>query len=97
MTQFVCPRCGCGDIAELRLCVVSHPVAKWSNSGEPEDYEEAAVDWESDMAYLSPGGSETPREVTLECSQCGEQFEKPRRVNRPRRARVSPDARQAGS
>jgi len=97
MKQFVCPKCGCGDINELALCVVLHPVTKWNDCGEPEDYARGEVDWESDMPYVCLGGPRTALKVTLECSHCGEQFEKPRRVNRPRRARASPEARQAGS
>ncbi len=85
MNRFVCPKCGCGDFAELSLCVLSHRVAKWSNSGEPEEYEQAEVDWESDMPYVCLGGPRTALKVTLECSHCGEQFEKPRRTDRPRK------------
>jgi hypothetical protein len=88
MTRFVCPRCGCEEIAELRLCVVSHPVVRWANSGKPEEYEEADVDWESDMPYASPDDPESPREVTLECGQCFKHFDKPKRLTR-RRQRAS--------
>ena len=45
MAQFVCPKCGFDEINELALCVVLHRVIEWKNSGEPEDWAQAEVDW----------------------------------------------------
>lgn len=80
MSPFVCPKCGCDHINELSICVVTQPVTKWSESGEPEDYGQGEVDWESDMPYACLRGPQTEPKLTLECAHCGEQFEKPKRL-----------------
>src|SRR5262249_13510333 len=49
MTRYECPTCGSEKINELSLCVVLHRVMEWSIRGEPRDYGEPTVDWESDM------------------------------------------------
>ena len=86
MAEFVCPKCGRGDMNELALCVVLRPVTKWTTHGKPADYAYPEVDWESDMPYVALGGPKTPLRTTLECSHCGEHFEKPRRIDRPRQS-----------
>ncbi len=63
------------------MCVVVHPVTAWSDAGEPLDFDDPEVDWDSDMPYLTDLylGHRPPR--TLECSQCCEQFEHPRELD----------------
>lgn len=80
--SFVCPNCGSDEIAELSVCVVSHPVKTWSESGEPQQYELAVVDWESDLPYSELFGTKGSP-TTFECRGCGAQFETPRHVNAP--------------
>ncbi|MFI5352607.1 MAG: hypothetical protein ACHQZS_06535 [Candidatus Binatales bacterium] len=77
MKRFICPKCGSDHIKELSICVVTHEVIKWSDSGEPEDYAQGEVDWESDMPYSALRGPEAQPSLTLECGHCGEQFEMP--------------------
>lgn len=85
MKQFVCPECGCDEIVELRLCVVSYPVMTWWDTGEPDECGYAEVDWENDRPYASEDDPGSPREVTLECGQCFAHFEKPKQIDGPRR------------
>jgi len=80
MNRFVCPNCGSDHISELSICVVVRRVAKWSDSGEPEECAREEIDWESDMPYAALRGPKARPGVTLECGHCGEQFEKPRQI-----------------
>ena len=82
----MCPKCGYGSINELSLCVVMHRVTEWDPSGCAKEFGEPEVDWESEMPYDSLGGplDREPR-ATFECSRCGEQFEKPKPADLPRR------------
>jgi predicted RNA-binding Zn-ribbon protein involved in translation (DUF1610 family) len=89
MKRFVCPKCGSDHIKELSICVVTHEVIKWSDSGEPEDYAQGEVDWESDMPYAALRGPGARAGLTLECGHCGEQFRKAKRID-PRRATKIP-------
>jgi predicted RNA-binding Zn-ribbon protein involved in translation (DUF1610 family) len=76
---FVCPKCGYGSINELSLCVVTHRVAGWDLAGQPTEFGEPKVDWESEMPYDSLGGPLDREPKTIfECCRCGEQFEKPK-------------------
>jgi hypothetical protein len=93
MNIFVCPKCGYGNINELSLCVVTHRVTEWEASGQPKEFGEPIVDFESDMPYemLVPP---VDRELkpTFECCRCGEQFEKPKPADIARRiSDYSPD------
>ncbi|MGC2493689.1 hypothetical protein [Candidatus Binatus sp.] len=86
MKLFVCPKCGCGDIIELSLCVVMYRVTEWSDDGQPLAYNEGKVDWESDMPYDSlVGPPERESKFTFECCRCCEQFEKPKPADIARR------------
>jgi hypothetical protein len=83
---FVCPKCGCGDINELSLCVVLYRVTEWSDDGQPLAYDEGKVDWESDMPYDSLGAPlDHESKFTFECCRCLEQFEKPKPADLARR------------
>lgn len=77
LSTFVCPKCGEGEINELTVCVVSHPVKKWSDIGDPTGYGNPIVDWQSDYPYSIVGGGDV--KVTFECGNCMEQFEHPKR------------------
>lgn len=74
---FVCPQCGQDRINELTVCVVSNPVKKWSDEGEPAGYGHPIVDWQSDYSYSIVGGGSS--KTTFECANCMEQFEHPTR------------------
>jgi predicted RNA-binding Zn-ribbon protein involved in translation (DUF1610 family) len=76
LSTFVCPKCGENEINELRVYVVSHPVKKWSDTGEPTGYGNPIVDWQSDYPYSTVGGNS---KVSFECTACIEQFEHPKR------------------
>jgi hypothetical protein len=80
MRRFVCPKCASDQVNELSICVVTHPVIKWSDAGKPEDYEQGEVDWESDMPYAALRGPEAQPSITFECGRCGEQFGTPKRI-----------------
>jgi len=77
LNGFVCPKCGEGEINELSVCVASHPVKRWSETGEPTAYGNPIVDWQSDYPYSTVGGGEA--KVTFECANCMAQFEHPKR------------------
>jgi len=89
MKRFVCPKCGSDHINELSICVVTHEVIKWSDSGEPEDYAQGEVDWESDMPYSCLRGPRTKPVLTLECSYCGDRFHKAKRIDTRRAIKIS--------
>jgi predicted RNA-binding Zn-ribbon protein involved in translation (DUF1610 family) len=89
MKRFVCPKCGSDHIKELSICVVTHEVIKWNDSGQPEDYAQGEVDWESDMPYAALRGPEARTGLTLECSRCGEQFRKAKRIDTGRASKTS--------
>lgn len=76
MSTFVCSKCGEDEINELTVCVISHPVKKWSDAGEPTAYGNPIVDWQSDYPYGIVGGVNS--KVTFECANCMAQFEQPR-------------------
>lgn|SRR5579872_4202909 len=78
-SEFVCPKCKSGNIYELSLCVVIHPVRRWNKDGTAEEYEAPEVDWESDMPYdaLLGRNGKTPV-LTFECGECMQQFEHPK-------------------
>ena len=75
--HFVCPKCGCEEIAELSLYVVATPVTKWSASGEPEEYGDAEIDWEADFPYGILFDRKPVPELILQCMYCAAQFGKP--------------------
>jgi predicted RNA-binding Zn-ribbon protein involved in translation (DUF1610 family) len=77
LSTFACPKCGEDEINELRVCVVSHPVKKWNDAGDPTGYGNPIVDWQSDYPYSIVGGRDS--KVTFECGNCMEQFEQPKR------------------
>lgn len=77
LSTFVCPKCGEDEINELNVCVVSHPVRKWNDVGEPTAYGNPIVDWQSDYPYNIVGGGDS--KVTFECANCMAQFEQPKR------------------
>ena len=81
MRKFVCPKCGEDRINELSVCVVSHPVTGWNDSGEPTRYGGPIVDWQSDCPYSVVGGGDS--KITFECSNCSAQFEKPKASGEP--------------
>ena len=86
MHIFVCPKCGCGDINELSLCVVMHRVTEWTDDGQPAAYDEGKVDWESDLPYDSLGAPlDRESKFTFECCRCLEQFEAPKPADIARR------------
>ena len=86
MHIFVCPKCGCGNINELSLCVVMHRVTEWDPSGKPMEFGEPEVDFESDMPYeMLAGPLDRELKPTFECCRCGEQFEKPKPADIARR------------
>jgi len=89
MKQFVCPKCGSDHIKELSICVVAHRVIQWSASGEPEDYGQGEVYWESDRPYSCLRGPGASPVLTLECGYCGERFHKARRVDPRRSIKIS--------
>ncbi len=74
---FVCPKCGEGEISEMTVCIVSHPIQSWSDAGEPVRYGHPIVDWQSSYPYSIVGGGSS--KVTFECANCMEQFEHPTR------------------
>ncbi|HLI80845.1 MAG TPA: hypothetical protein VKV03_12735 [Candidatus Binataceae bacterium] len=76
LSTFVCPKCGEDEINELNVCVVSHPVKQWNESGEPTSYGNPIVDWQSDYPYSVVSGDPT---ITFECANCMAQFERPKR------------------
>ena len=78
-STFVCPQCGQYDISELSVCVVSHPVKRWSDAGESTAYGTPTVDWQSDYPYSIVGGGNT--KVMFECGNCSAQFEHPKRAD----------------
>ncbi len=82
MSKFVCPKCGEDEINELTVCVVSHPVKKWSDAGEPTGYGHPIVDWQSDYPYSIVGGGNS--KVTFECANCMAHFEQPRESSEPK-------------
>ncbi|MDO8432727.1 MAG: hypothetical protein Q7S58_10010 [Candidatus Binatus sp.] len=82
MILFVCPKCGYADINELSLCVVTNRVSKWSETGEPEDYDAGEVDWESEMPYDTLNLPDHKPKTTFECGRCAAQFETPKPAER---------------
>ncbi len=78
--EFVCPVCGYDRIAELAVSVVLHEVSRWKASGEPEEYDDPEVDWETDFPYAALHHSRGPPSKTFECRRCCEQFERPVRA-----------------
>lgn len=75
--RFVCPKCGSEDISELCLYVVTIPVTKWTDSGEPVDYGLAEVDWNGGYPYATLFDQRPAPELTFECTDCSAQFERP--------------------
>ncbi len=75
--EFVCPVCGYDRIAELAVSVVLHEVSRWKESGEPEEYEDPEVEWETDFPYASLHRLRGRLPKTFECRRRCEQFERP--------------------
>jgi hypothetical protein len=75
MSVFICPKFASGEINELTVSVVSHPVKNWSEGGDPTSYGSPIVDWQSDYPYGIVGGGDS--KVTFECANCMTQFEQP--------------------
>jgi hypothetical protein len=74
---FVRSNSGEGEINELAVFIISHPVKNWSPAGEPTSYGNPIVDWQSDYPYSIVGGGDS--KITFECSNCMAQFEHPKR------------------
>ena len=70
--MYGCPNCkGTGGIYELNSVLVEYHITSFNDDGEPQNYGDSKVIWESAEVVTQP------RFETYRCADCDHEFSKP--------------------